>query len=153
MFFETIAKFDTFQFICGTPSNHATTWEYFLTFSSETKIMKIRRSVLPWDVPFTSYTRLGETICARFWDPQSFWWPAEKCNICQNQLIKKFFSYVHVFISCRFSAVANAISKIKQKNYYILLWQNYFSSMAYFQLFGYLLGEIESNFFYYINKL
>ena len=27
--------------------NRATTWEYFLTFSSETKIMKIRHSVTP----------------------------------------------------------------------------------------------------------
>ena len=28
--------------------NRTTTWEYFLTFSSETKIMKIRHSVLLW---------------------------------------------------------------------------------------------------------
>ena len=26
MFFETIAKFDTFQFICGTPKMHTLNW-------------------------------------------------------------------------------------------------------------------------------
>ena len=34
MFFETIAKFDTFQFICGTPIIHASRFTSFLHFKS-----------------------------------------------------------------------------------------------------------------------
>ena len=45
MFFETIAKFDTFQFICGTPKQQSMTLEHAYLEQQIPRIQKINKQI------------------------------------------------------------------------------------------------------------
>ena len=112
MFFETIAKFDTFQFICGTPNIHLMEINYFISIFTYT-----------WFSP-------------KYWISTIFCFAGAAINLVCIMIINYLYEYVAQWLTeLELNRTQSEYDDSLSLKIYVLQFVNYYASIIYVAFF------------------